>query len=83
MLHVITGQLFLKQDIFFEFDAASSGDIRAFQLEIKDDIRNKVIDRTLQVSCEEEHFRIWIPSTTRDSTAWKKNIAGLFCCIFQ
>ena len=64
--------------------SASSGDIRAFQLEIKDDIRNKVIDRTLQVSCEEEHFRIWIPSTTRDSTAWKKkNIAGLFCCIFN
>lgn len=44
---------FFEAGYFFEFDAASSGDIRAFQLEIKDDIRNKVIDRTLQVSCEE------------------------------
>lgn len=83
MLHVITGQHFFEAGYFFEFDAASSGDIRAFQLEIKDDIRNKVIDRTLQVSCEEEHFRIWIPSTTRDSTAWKKISQVCFVVFFN
>jgi len=74
---------FFEAGYFFEFDAASSGDIRAFQLEIKDDIRNKVIDRTLQVSCEEEHFRIWIPSTTRDSTAWKKISQVCFVVFFN
>lgn len=34
-------------------------------------------------SCEEEHFRIWIPSTTRDSTAWKKISQVCFVVFFN
>lgn len=74
---------FFEAGYFLEFDAVSSGDIRAFQLEIKDDIRNKVIDRTLQVSSEEEHFQIWLPSTTRDLTAWRKISQVCFTVFFN
>mgnify|MGYP001718847900 FL=1 len=61
----------------------SSGDIVAFQLEIKDDIRNKIIDRTLQVSGAVEHFKIWLPSTTRDLSAWRKISQVCFIVFFN
>ena len=63
---------FYEAGYFLEFDVVSSGDVYAFQLEIKDDVRNKVIDKRIEVSSEEEHFQIWLPSTTRDLTAWRK-----------
>lgn len=65
------------------FDVVSSGDIVAFQLEIKDDIRNKIIDRTLQVSGAVEHFKIWLPSTTRDLSAWRKISQVCFIVFFN
>ncbi len=63
---------FYEGDCFLEFDAVSGGDIKAFQLEIKDDIRNKILDKTMNVSNKGEHFQIYLPSITRDKTAWKK-----------
>lgn len=63
---------FFNAGYFLEFDAISSGGIRAFQLEIKDDIRNKVVDKKVRVSNKGEHFQLWLPATTRDSTSWKK-----------
>ena len=65
------------------FDVVSSGDIVAFQLEIKDDILNKIIDRTLQVSGAVEHFKIWLPSTTRDLSAWRKISQVCFIVFFN
>lgn len=74
---------FFEAEYFLEFDAISSGGVRAFQLEIKDDIRNKIIDKTLKVSNEEEHFQIWLPSTTRDLTAWRKISQVCFTVFFN
>lgn len=74
---------FFEAGYFLEFDAVSNGTIQAFQLEIKDDIRNKVIDKTLQVSSEEEHFQIWLPSATRDLTAWRKVSQVCFTVFFN
>lgn len=74
---------FFEAGYFLEFDAISSGGIRAFQLEIKDDIRNKIVDKTLKVSGEEEHYQIWLPSTTRDLTAWRKISQVCFLVFFN
>ena len=74
---------FFEAGYFLEFDVVSSGDIVAFQLEIKDDIRNKIIDRTLQVSGAVEHFKIWLPSTTRDLSAWRKISQVCFIVFFN
>ena len=74
---------FYEAGYFFEFDAVSSGDVYAFQLEIKDDIRNKVIDKTVEVGSEEKHFQIWLPSTTRDLNAWRKVSQVCFTIFFN
>lgn len=74
---------FFDAGYFLEFDAASRGNIKAFQLEIKDDIRNKVIDKTMTVSEKGEHFQIWLPSTTRDLTSWRKISQVCFTVFFN
>ncbi len=63
---------FFESGYFLEFDAICSGDIKAFQLEIKDNIRNKIIDKMVAVSNIGEHVSIWLPSTTRDLASWRK-----------
>lgn len=72
---------FYEAEYFLEFDAVSSGAIKGFQLEIKNDVRNKIIDRYFKVSNKGEHFKIWLPSTTRDKTTWR-NISQVCFIIF-
>ena len=74
---------FFDAGYFLEFDAVSGGNIRAFQLEIKDDIRNKIIDKTITVNEKGEHFQIWLPSTTRDLTSWRKISQLCFTVFFN
>lgn len=74
---------FFEAGYFLEFDAICSGDIRAFQLEIKDDIRSKIIDKTVNVSSKGEHFQIWLPSTTRGMEAWRKVSQVCFTVFFN
>lgn len=74
---------FYEAGYFLEFDAISNGDIKAFQLEIKDNIRNKIIDKTVTVSSECEHFQIWMPSTTRDLTSWRKYLRCVSQCFLM
>jgi hypothetical protein len=74
---------FFDAGYFLEFDAVSGGNIKAFQLEIKDDIRNKIIDKTMTVSEKGEHFQIWLPSTTRDLTSWRKISQVCFTVFFN
>lgn len=40
---------FFDAQYFLEFDIAGSGGIRAVQLEVKDDIRNKIIDKMIEM----------------------------------
>lgn len=63
---------FYDAQYFLECDIACSGGIRAVQLEVKDDIRNKIIDKMIEAGEDVEHCRIWLPSTTRDRAAWRK-----------
>ena len=68
---------FFDAQYFLEFDIAGSGGIKAVQLEVKDDIRNKIIDKMIETGEDVEHCRIWLPSTTRDRAAWRK--VGQIC----
>ena len=68
---------FYDAQYFLECDIACSGGIRAVQLEVKDDIRNKIIDKMIEAGEDVEHCRIWLPSTTRDRAAWRK--VGQIC----
>lgn len=74
---------FFDAGYFLEFDAVSGGNIKAFQLEIKDDIRNKIIDKTMTVSEKGEHFQIWLPSTSRDLSSWRKISQVCFTVFFS
>lgn len=74
---------FFQAGYFLEFDAVSGGNIKAFQLEIKDDVRNKIIDKKMVVSEKGEHFKIWLPSTTRDLTSWRKISQVCFTIFFN
>lgn len=74
---------FFMAEYFFEFDAISSGDVRGVQLEIKDDSRNKIIDKYLKVGNMEQHFQIYLPSITRDYTAWRKISQICFTVFFD
>lgn len=74
---------FYEAGYFLEFDAVCSGDIKAFQLEIKDDVRNKILDKMVNVSSKGEHFEIWLPSTTRDLAAWRKISQVCFTVFFN
>lgn len=74
---------FFEAGYFLEFDMVSSGAIQAFQLEIKDDIRNKIIDKTIEVTNKRDHFQLWLPSSTRDATAWKKIAQVCFIVFFN
>lgn len=75
--------VFFQAGYFLEFDAMGSGGIRAFQLEVKDDIHNKVIDRMIEVSNKGEHVQIWLPSITRDHTSWKRISQVCFTVFFN
>lgn len=72
---------FYEASYFLEFDTVSMGGIKAFQLEIKNDIRNKIIDEMVRVSDKGEHFQIWLPSATRDMSAWR-NISQICFTVF-
>ena len=74
---------FFEAGYFLEFDAISDGNIKAFQLEVKDDIRNKVVDKTVMVSDKGEHFQIWLPSVTRDMAAWRRISQVCFTVFFN
>jgi nucleoside 2-deoxyribosyltransferase len=74
---------FFEAGYFLEFDMVSCGAIQAFQLEIEDDIRNKVINKATKVTNKGEHFQLWLPSSTRDSTAWKKVAQVCFIVFFN
>lgn len=74
---------FFEAGYLLEFDAVSVGSIKAFQLEIKDDIRNKIIDKTMNVNENGKHFQIWLPSTTRDLTSWRKISQVCFTIFFN
>lgn len=63
---------FFDAQYFLELDVTGSGGIKAVQLEVKDDVRNKIIDKMIEAGEDGEHCRIWLPSTTRDRTAWRK-----------
>ena len=68
---------FFDAQYSFEFDIAACGGIKAVQLEVKDDIRNKIIDKMIETGEDVEHCRIWLPSMTRDRAAWRK--VGQIC----
>lgn len=74
---------FFEAGYLLEFDTVSEGNIKAFQLEIKDDIRNKIIDKTVNVGEKSEHIQIWLPSTKRDLSSWRKVSQVCFTVFFN
>lgn len=68
---------FFDAQYFLEFDVVGNGGIKAVQLEIKDDIRNKIVDKMIGAGDGVEHCQIWLPSTARNREAWRK--VGQIC----
>lgn len=54
-----------------------------FQLEIKNNIHNKIIDRVIEVGEREKHYQIWLPSQTRNAAAWQKIAQICFTVFFN
>lgn len=74
---------FFEAGYSLEFDVTGDGDIDALQLEIKDDIRNKIIDKIIEVGERERHYQIWLPSQTRNAAAWQKISQICFTVFFN
>ena len=68
---------------FIEFDAAATGDIKAVQLEIKDDTGAKVVDKTNDISSEKRHFRYGLKNVVRNGVALEKISEICFTVFFM
>jgi hypothetical protein len=66
-----------------EFDAAATGDIKAVQLEIKDDTGAKVVDKTNDISSEKRHFRYGLKNVVRNGVALEKISEICFTVFFS
>lgn len=66
----------------FEFDVVGEGGIKAFQLEIKSDARNKILDERIKVHEKEEHYQIHLSQITRDISMWEKVSQVCFTVFF-
>lgn len=75
--------VFYDAEYFFVFDATSEGGIRTVQLEIKDEMRNKIVDKRIDISSGGGHFQFWFPAISRNGEIWKKISQICFTVFFD